>query len=82
MKHKDKLRLARKIGAGLREHGYSIFNTSPWNDRKEAIARRVEKKEAAAKEASRLRKLRILDDKGKEHKVGELFESETVTIET
>ena len=43
----------------------NIFDSAEWNKRKEA----------------RFKKLTIKDDKGKKHKVGEIFESETISLE-
>lgn len=83
MKHKDKLKIARQMAPGKKPRGFSIFQSKQWEARKKGIASVVAKKEKIAHERSveRKKKLKILDDKGKEHRVGEIFESETVTIE-
>ena len=80
MKHINKLKLARRI-SGIMPKGKGVFESSAWEARKDRIAQKVLKKEVVARERAKQRKLKILDDKGKEHKVGEIFESETLTLE-
>ncbi len=83
MKHKDKLKMARKMLTRdeIKRH-VKPFDSVAWEKRKKAIEARVAKREAGEHERALKRKLKIKDDKGKEHKVGEIFESKTVTIET
>lgn len=86
MNHKQKQRLARKLQTSeeAREKGKGIFESAGWEKRKDLIEKRIQKREARQKEMARKRKerkMKILDDKGKEHKVGEIFESNTLTIE-
>jgi hypothetical protein len=83
MNHKQKLKLARKMHGRVHVKGYGVFGTDAWDKHRKAVAKRVEREQAAshAKAVERKRKLKILDDKGKEHKVGEIFESKTMTIE-
>lgn len=85
MKHKEKLSLARRMVKVKLNKGDSVFSSSEWEDRKQAIANRVKRKEAIAHKRALERKknkLKIIDDKGKEHKVGEIFESKTLILET
>lgn len=48
MNHKNKLKLARKIGVGQRRKGFSIFATSVWEARKDKIADKVKFREEIA----------------------------------
>lgn len=80
MNHRNKLRLARRM-SGAMPKGKGPFESDAWENRKDSIATRVAKKEAVAKKRAQERKMKILDDKGKEHRVGEIFESKTLTLE-
>ena len=44
MKHREKLRLARRL-SGTIPKGKGVFESSAWEDRKDKIAKRVLKKE-------------------------------------
>lgn len=68
--HKQKVSIARRLLNGVKA---PLFNNKFWNKRAEQIANRVARKQN--------RKIKILDDKGNEHQEGEIFESETMTIE-
>jgi hypothetical protein len=50
MKHKDKIKLARKLSKK------GLFSTQAWQSRKEAIAKRVENKIAKIKLAIKLKR--------------------------
>lgn len=50
MKHKDKIKLARKLSKK------GLFSSLAWHNRKEAIAKRVENKIAKIKLAIKLKK--------------------------
>lgn len=62
MNHKDKLKLARRIGTGQRRRGFSIFATSVWEARKDKIADRVEFKEEMAMQRKIMRNLDLPKD--------------------
>ena len=53
MKHKDKIKLARKLSKK------GLFSTQAWQSRKEAIAKRVENKIAKIKLAIKLKKEKL-----------------------
>lgn len=71
MKHKEKVKIARKLSGKTTGH----FESKAWEERSKQVAERVKETEEKS------RKMKILDDKGNEHKVGEIFTSDTVTIE-
>lgn len=77
MTHKQKKTLARKLQTRLeqKEKGRGIFDSLAWQQRAAAIAARVVRTQKKSK------KVRILDDKGQEHQVNELIQSETLTLE-
>ncbi len=81
----DKKKIARKLRSKEEEVAkVSVFTSKGWISRKNAIQNRVDRKILITKDKAieiRNKKLKILDDKGKKHKVGEIFESETLTIE-
>ncbi len=72
MNHKQKLKMARKMMSEeerkqvktydqtgrKRKIGTSPFNSKAWNDRREAIQKRVERKEAIAKKRAQERRER------------------------
>ena len=66
--HKQKVAIARRLLNGIKA---LLFNNPLWNKRAKAIKERVDRKHG----------IKIFDDKGKEHKEGEIFESKTMRIE-
>ena len=57
MKHKDKLKLARKMITSVEVNAHiSPFNSEAWNNRLESNRRRVAKREAEAKLRAEARK--------------------------
>jgi len=60
MKHREKLRLARRLLTKQEGKDHiPPFQSGAWDKRIERIANKVKKNEAHAKEASRLRKLKL-----------------------
>lgn len=58
MKHKDKLKLARKLLTKEEKHT-PVFQSKAWEARKEAIAKRVERVQAVAHSRALERKKKL-----------------------